>query len=63
MIRICQSNNVLGKGRQGGREWLRVSGGRLGWLWWIGMVLEGWERFGLGRLRVGCEVVGLAGMD
>jgi len=39
------------------------SGGRLGWLWWIGMVLEGWERFGLGRLRVGCEVVGLAGMD
>ena len=33
----------LGKGRQGGREWLRVSGDRLGWLWWIGKVLEGWD--------------------
>ena len=46
-------NQYLGKERQGGREWLRVSGDRLGWLWWIGMVLEGWEWLRLGKIWVG----------
>jgi len=41
----------LGKGRQGGREWLRVSGGRLGWL------VVDWDGFGrLGIVKVGRDL-------
>ena len=39
-------NQYLGKERQGGREWLRVSGGRLGWL-------VDWEWLRLGKIWVG----------